>query len=178
MPFVIMSLILSILLFAFGFNWLLIGYGLYFVVAFMLALFNTKNIIVSILVIPAILIQFLGYGYGFLKSTLAVSILNKNPELSMAEVAYSCGFATSQYFSTVFKRQEKCTPLEYKTSLSVSIWLWGGSAHRWSPQHATLLSFYPELWITDFLIIEHIFGFRMYNSFHWIKTHSFPFFIV
>ena len=51
----------------------------------------------------------------------AKQILNKNPELSMAEVAYSCGFATSQYFSTVFKRQEKCTPLEYKTGLSMSI---------------------------------------------------------
>ena len=47
----------------------------------------------------------------------AKKILNKNPELSVAEVAYSCGFATSQYFSTVFKRQEKCTPLEYKTSI-------------------------------------------------------------
>jgi len=47
----------------------------------------------------------------------AKTILIKNPELSVAEVAYSCGFATSQYFSTVFKRQEKCTPLEFKVSL-------------------------------------------------------------
>lgn len=41
-------------------------------------------------------------------------LLEKNPGYSIAEVAYSCGFATSQYFSTVFKRQEKCTPQEYK----------------------------------------------------------------
>ena len=47
-------------------------------------------------------------------------LLLKDPQLSVAEVAYSCGFATSQYFSTVFKKQEKCTPLEYKTSLSSS----------------------------------------------------------
>ena len=47
----------------------------------------------------------------------AKTILMNNPELSVAEVAYSCGFATSQYFSTVFKRQEKCTPLEFKVSL-------------------------------------------------------------
>lgn len=46
---------------------------------------------------------------------LAKSLLIENPELSVAEVAYSCGFATSQYFSTVFKKQEKCTPLEYKS---------------------------------------------------------------
>lgn len=43
-------------------------------------------------------------------------ILTNKPELSIAEVAYSCGFATSQYFSTVFKRQEKCSPLKYKVS--------------------------------------------------------------
>jgi len=30
--------------------------------------------------VPAILIQFFGYGYGFLKSTMAVSLLDKNPE--------------------------------------------------------------------------------------------------
>ena len=75
-----LGLITAILLFAFGFKWLLIGYGLYFVIAFILALFVAKSVIVSILVMPAILIQFFGYGYGFLKSTFAVSILNKNPE--------------------------------------------------------------------------------------------------
>jgi len=75
-----LGLITAILLFGFGFKWLLIGYGLYFVIAFILALFIAKSVIVSILVIPAILIQFFGYGYGFLKSTFAFSILNKNPE--------------------------------------------------------------------------------------------------
>jgi len=75
-----LGLITAILLFGFGFKWLLIGYGLYFVIAFILALFITKSAIVSMLVMPAILIQFFGYGYGFLKSTFAVSMLNKNPE--------------------------------------------------------------------------------------------------
>lgn len=75
-----LGLILAVLLFAIGLNWLLACFGLYFIAAFVLALFSTKSIIVSILVIPAILIQFLGYGYGFLKSTFAVSLFNKNPE--------------------------------------------------------------------------------------------------
>ena len=75
-----LGFIMAILLFSDGFKWILIGYGLYFVIAFILALFNTKHLIVSILVIPAILVQFFGYGYGFLKSTIAVSLLNKNPE--------------------------------------------------------------------------------------------------
>ena len=45
---------------------------------------------------------------------MSKKILIKDSHLSVAEVAYSCGFSTSQYFSTVFKRQEKCTPLEYR----------------------------------------------------------------
>nr|WP_262902478.1 AraC family transcriptional regulator [Lutimonas saemankumensis] len=51
----------------------------------------------------------------------AKDIMQHSPELSVAEVAYSCGFATSQYFSTVFKKQEKCTPLEFKTGLIQSV---------------------------------------------------------
>ena len=51
----------------------------------------------------------------------AKDIMERSPELSVAEVAYSCGFATSQYFSTVFKKQEKCTPLEFKASLIQSV---------------------------------------------------------
>ena len=51
----------------------------------------------------------------------AKDIMQESPELSVAEVAYSCGFATSQYFSTVFKKQEKCTPLEFKAGLIQSV---------------------------------------------------------
>lgn len=45
---------------------------------------------------------------------LSKNILIENEQLSVAEVAFSCGFSTSQYFSTVFKKYEKCTPLEYR----------------------------------------------------------------
>ena len=74
------GLIGAIILAFSGINWLLLAYVIYFISAFALALIKTHNILVSILVIPAILIQFIGYGYGFLKSTIAVSLLNKNPE--------------------------------------------------------------------------------------------------
>ena len=47
---------------------------------------------------------------------MSKSLLLENPNLSIAEVAYSCGFATGQYFSTVFKRHEKCTPLEFRSN--------------------------------------------------------------
>jgi AraC family L-rhamnose operon regulatory protein RhaS len=34
--------------------------------------------------------------------------------MTATEVAYICGFASSQYFSTVFKKSEKCSPNEYR----------------------------------------------------------------
>jgi AraC family transcriptional regulator, 4-hydroxyphenylacetate 3-monooxygenase operon regulatory protein len=45
---------------------------------------------------------------------LSKQILIKKNFLTVSEVAFACGFSTSQYFSTVFKKQEKCTPLEYR----------------------------------------------------------------
>ena len=45
---------------------------------------------------------------------LSKKILVSHEDLSVAEVAFSCGFSTSQYFSTVFKKHEKCTPIEYR----------------------------------------------------------------
>ena len=45
---------------------------------------------------------------------LSKKLLLEMPDLSIAEIAFSCGFSTSQYFSTVFKKHEKCTPIEYR----------------------------------------------------------------
>lgn len=72
--------IVALLLFFLNFKWLLFGYALYFIIAFLMALVSSKNMVVSVLALMAILVQFFGYGYGFLKSTFAVSILNKVPE--------------------------------------------------------------------------------------------------
>lgn len=58
----------------------LLFYSLYFGVAFLLALIQSKNLTVAIMAIPAICIQFLGYGLGFLKSNWQINVLNKEPE--------------------------------------------------------------------------------------------------
>ncbi|WP_242205027.1 glycosyltransferase [Aestuariivivens insulae] len=63
-----------------GYKWLMLIYALYFAVAFMLALVSTKNVIVAFLALVAIAIQFFGYGYGFIKSTLAIEVFNKDPK--------------------------------------------------------------------------------------------------
>ncbi len=45
---------------------------------------------------------------------MSKKILLKNENLTISEVAYMSGFTTSQYFSTVFKKHEKCSPNEYR----------------------------------------------------------------
>jgi len=61
-----------------GFYWFLIIFGLYFLAAMIGAFRLTNNIIVAFLVIPAIAIQFFGYGIGFLKSSLKLAFSNKS----------------------------------------------------------------------------------------------------
>ncbi|MFV0564524.1 MAG: glycosyltransferase [Flavobacteriaceae bacterium] len=76
-----MGLLLSVLLFLFGIKWPFLLYLVYYVVAFVLALISTKNIWVAFLSLVAITVQFFGYGFGFLKSTVAVAVFNKKPEV-------------------------------------------------------------------------------------------------
>ena len=52
----------------------------YYLLALILALIKTKNVIVSFQSLLAISIQFFGYGLGFIKSTYKVGLLNKEPE--------------------------------------------------------------------------------------------------
>lgn len=75
------GLIGAVILWFFSFTALFLAYLLYFVVAFILALISSKSLSVALLAIPAIVIQFFGYGYGFLKSTLVVSVLRRKPEI-------------------------------------------------------------------------------------------------
>ncbi|KAB1067277.1 glycosyltransferase [Tamlana haliotis] len=74
------GLLLALCFWIFNIKFFFIAYMLYFVTAFVLALVNSKSLVVALLAIPAILIQFFGYGYGFLKSTWVVSVQKKNPK--------------------------------------------------------------------------------------------------
>ncbi|TXE17454.1 glycosyltransferase [Psychroserpens burtonensis] len=72
--------IIAVVCALFDFKIPLLLYGCYLFLAFTLSLVANKSISVAVQSILAIFIQFFGYGYGFLKSTLAIEILNKNPE--------------------------------------------------------------------------------------------------
>ncbi|AXT20549.1 glycosyltransferase [Flavobacteriaceae bacterium AU392] len=84
----ILGLVCSIILFGLGFKYALILYGAYFALSFILSLISTKELTVALLSIIAIIIQFFGYGYGFLKSTFKLSISNIKAEDQFPELFF------------------------------------------------------------------------------------------
>lgn len=74
------GLILALLLSVISIILPLYLYLFYFILAFILALISNKSLVVAFQAIIAIVIQFVGYGYGFAKSTYNLIVLRKKPE--------------------------------------------------------------------------------------------------
>jgi glycosyltransferase involved in cell wall biosynthesis len=72
--------ILSLLLTIFNVLLPLYLYIIYFIVAFILALISNKSFVVAFQALIAIVVQFFGYGYGFIKSTINLVVLGKKAE--------------------------------------------------------------------------------------------------
>lgn len=68
---------LSLIALLFGFSILYFLFVLYFLLIFMNALFINKNIQVAFYAVQATFIQFLGYGFGFLRSQFRLQVLKK-----------------------------------------------------------------------------------------------------
>jgi GT2 family glycosyltransferase len=83
-----LGLITSIGLVFFGIELPLKIYGVYFITCFLLALISAKNGIVALFSILAIMIQFFGYGYGFLKSTVKLILSNKDVEVQFPNLFF------------------------------------------------------------------------------------------
>ena len=73
------ALISSVFAILLGYKLPILLFAVYFLVAFFMALIK-NNLSVALMVIPAILIQFFGYGWGFLKSTITLLLSKKPPE--------------------------------------------------------------------------------------------------
>lgn len=58
----------------------IVGVGVYLLIIFLHSLYLNRSITVAFLSIIAVLVQFLGYGIGFLKSTIMVNFSSKNPK--------------------------------------------------------------------------------------------------
>ena len=74
------GLLISILLAIIGLKIPLYFYATYILILFIDALSKTRSLKVAFLSLMATAIQFFGYGYGFLKSTLYINLSNKKPE--------------------------------------------------------------------------------------------------
>ncbi|MFB9054272.1 glycosyltransferase [Formosa undariae] len=83
-----LGLVVSIVAYIFQFKWFLLCYLMYFILAFFFALIQSKSLVVAVLAIPAILIQFEGYGYGFLKSFVTIQLLKKDAKLVFPELFF------------------------------------------------------------------------------------------
>jgi glycosyltransferase involved in cell wall biosynthesis len=78
--FFTLGLLVSIPLYLFGFPWPIWCYSIYFLLIFIDSLLKNRNLAIALLSIFATLIQFLGYGWGFLKSTFLLNFNNKEAE--------------------------------------------------------------------------------------------------
>lgn len=85
----IFSVLLAVILLFFGYLIPVSLIIMYFVATFTEALLKNRSLAVAILAIPAICIQFTGYGYGFLKSTWRVAILKIKPEKAFPKLFFS-----------------------------------------------------------------------------------------
>lgn len=78
--FFVIGFILAVIVSFFKITILLWLYALYFGVLFMECLFTTKSFKISMYALLAVVIQFWGYGKGFLKSTLFLTFSSKEPQ--------------------------------------------------------------------------------------------------
>lgn len=58
----------------------LLLYGIYFVLVFIDSLLKNRSLAIALLSLVAVVIQFVGYGFGFLKSTIFINFSGKKPE--------------------------------------------------------------------------------------------------
>lgn len=75
-----LGLLVAMVAFPLGYRWPIVCYGLYFAILFLHSLAINKDVSVAIMSLWAVLVQFMGYGYGFLKSTILVTFSGKEPQ--------------------------------------------------------------------------------------------------
>jgi len=82
------GLLFSILLLKLGFWWFFLLYVLYFILIATHATFKNKSLVIGSLAVYAALVQFFGYGYGFIKSVWYIQILKQDPELKFPNLFF------------------------------------------------------------------------------------------
>lgn len=83
-----LGLIVSFILLFCLFDWGLKLYFLYFILIFIVSSIQNRNPIIGFLSIIAVWKQFMGYGMGFLKSFIMITILKKKPQDAFPELFF------------------------------------------------------------------------------------------
>ena len=83
------GLLLAILVLKFGFWWLFLLYVVYFMLIASHAAIKNRSIEIGFLAVYAALVQFLGYGYGFITSVWYIQVLKKDPKLKFPNLFFN-----------------------------------------------------------------------------------------
>lgn len=84
----ILGLLFSCVLLLFNVHFPIQLYFLYFIALFLLSLYKNRNLKIAFFALYATLIQFYGYGIGYLYSFFNIFILKKNPEKAHPELFF------------------------------------------------------------------------------------------
>lgn len=79
---------LSVIFFMYGSIFPILIYILYFMTVFSFSFAQTKSFKIGLLSVSAVVIQFFGYGNGFLESYIKVVLLNQKPQVVFPELFY------------------------------------------------------------------------------------------
>lgn len=83
-----LGFLVALVLLYFGNTSPILLYVFYFILVFIDSIVKTKSIAIALLSLLAVGIQFLGYGYGFIKSTVLLAFSPKNPKELFPEVFF------------------------------------------------------------------------------------------
>ena len=84
----LLGMVVSILLYVFGFTIPVKVYMAYFLVLFWIASIETMSLWIGFLSVFAAFFQFFGYGIGFLSSFIKVRLLKQKPEIAFPELFF------------------------------------------------------------------------------------------
>ncbi|MES2410502.1 MAG: glycosyltransferase [Bacteroidota bacterium] len=84
----VIGLYFSITFLAFGYTFPILCYAFYFILIFVAASIQNRNIKIGVLSVTAVLRQFFGYGNGFLESYIKVILLKQKPQVVFPELFF------------------------------------------------------------------------------------------
>ncbi len=112
-------------------------YFLYFLLIFTVSSIQNKNIVIGLLSVKAVIIQFFGYGLGFMKSFFRIKVLKQNPELVFPDLFFNKSIITKIIGLTGGIGSGKTTIAKYIMSLGIPVYI--------SDEEAKLVMNSPEI---------------------------------